>query len=682
MRLIIVESPTKAKTFNKFVNPKEYLVVSSMGHIRDLPAKKMGIDLEHGFKPEYELMPNKKTLLAEIVREAKKAKEIVLATDPDREGEAIAEHIKTILSEKIKKAKFSRIVFHEITQEALEEALKKTSEVNKNLFDAQQARRVLDRLFGYKLSPYLWKRFAKRWLSAGRVQSVALRFIVEREKERAKFLAERSYPIKGQFQNVKELPLAKLVKLKGKSYFQSKSITLFDGKYEYQVTILKKPAELETEKKRLMAEAYVISRIEESLTTRQPPPPFTTSALQQYASSYLGYSAKRTMRLAQSLYELGLITYHRTDSNNLADKFINDARVFIKKEYGPDYVSETIRRYKTKSKLAQEAHEAIRPTNLAIKSSNPEITKLNHDQVRLYQQIYNRALSTQMREAKLKNQKVVIESVKLDQFTINSQEVVFPGYLVLYDSPKDELKLQTDLKEGSPVKLTELLSEDKETQPPPYYNEASLIKTLESRGIGRPSTYAPIVSLIQERQYVEKKGRDLVPTQLGISISDLLTSKFDTLLQPVFTAKLEDELDAIALGESKWSLVVANYYQPFSAQLEKAYLETDKIKIEEKTDKKCPDCGKSLIIKISRFGKFYACSGFPDCKYTENFLQTVAQNCPKCNEGQVVVRFSKKKRRFYACSRYPKCDFTSLWLPRASQSQTDNQENQAQSSQE
>jgi DNA topoisomerase-1 len=649
-----------------------------MGHVRDLPAKKMGIDLENNFKPEYELMFNKKTLLAEIVRQAKKASEVVLATDPDREGEAIAEHIKIILSQKIKKVKFSRIVFHEITQEALEEALKEPSTVNKNLFDAQQARRILDRLFGYKLSPYLWKRFAKRWLSAGRVQSVALRFIVEREKERSKFLKERSYPIKGQFQAVKKLPIAKLVKLKGKSYFQTKSIVLFDGKYDYQVTILKNLKQLEVEKKRLLAEVYTISRIEESLTTRQPPPPFTTSALQQYASSYLGYSAKRTMRLAQSLYELGLITYHRTDSNNLADKFINEARSYIKKEYGSDYVSQSVRRYKTKSKLAQEAHEAIRPTNLTVKSTNSEVAKLNHDQIKLYQQIYNRALSTQMSEAKLKNQKVVIESNCLDQFTISSQEVVFPGYLVLYDLPKDELKLQTELKQGSLVKLTELLTEDKETQPPPYYNEASLIKTLESRGIGRPSTYAPIVSLIQERQYVDKKGRDLIPTQLGISISDLLTQKFDTLLQPVFTAKLEDELDSIALGESQWAGVVKNYYQPFSLQLEKAYLETEKIKIEEKTDKKCPDCGKDLVIKISRFGKFYACSGFPECKYTENFLQLMAVNCPKCNKGQVVMRFSKKKRRFYACSRYPECDFTSLWLPRSSQSQPDHQENQTQ----
>jgi len=673
MKLIIVESPTKARTFNKFVDPKDYLIVSSMGHIRDLPAKKMGIDLEHNFEPEYELMPSKKKLITEIVREARKATEVVLATDPDREGEAIAEHIKQILSEKIKKVRFSRIVFHEITQEALELALKKPSEVNRDLFDAQQARRILDRLFGYKLSPYLWKRFAKRWLSAGRVQSVALRFIVEREKERAKFLSEHSYPIKGQFRSTKKLPIAKLLKLKGKPYYQTRTILLFDGKYEYQITILKKLSELEGEKERLLKESYRISLIEESLTTRQPPPPFTTSALQQYASSYLGYSAKRTMRLAQSLYELGLITYHRTDSNYLADKFILEAQKFIKKEYGLDYLSKSVRRYKTKSKLAQEAHEAIRPTSLIVKPTSAEVIKLNHDQVKLYQQIYNRALATQMSEARLKNQKIVIESLKLDQFVISGQEIVFSGYLILYEKSKDELQLQTDLKEGSLLKLTELLTEERETQPPPYYNEASLIKTLEGRGIGRPSTYAPIVSLIQERQYVDKKGRDLIPTQLGVSISDLLTAKFDSLLQPVFTAKLEDELDAIALGKSKWAAVVKEYYSPFSAQLEEAYLETEKIKIEEKTDKKCPKCGKSLVIKISRFGKFYACSGFPDCKYTENFLQTVDQLCPKCHEGQIVVRFSKKKRRFYACSRYPKCDFTSLWLPRpSSQGQTEN----------
>ena len=679
MKLVIVESPTKAKTFNRFIDEHEYKVVSSMGHIRDLPQKKLGIDLEKRYEPEYEVMSSKKALITAMVKDARKAKEIILATDPDREGEAIAYHIKKILMDKVKKLQFSRIVFHEITKDALLDALKEAKDIDLKLFDAQQARRILDRLFGYKLSPYLWKRFAKRWLSAGRVQSVALRFTVEREKERSAFKQTRIYHLRGDFSKKgKSFPVAKLMKLKGKNYYQNQTVTLFDGKYEYQTTLIIKPDKLKKEEKRLLSEKYQIGKVEETLTTRQPPPPFTTSTLQQYASSYLGYSAKRTMRIAQSLYEEGLITYHRTDSNNLSEKFLKQARIFIEEKYGVSFLSGQIRRYKTKSKLAQEAHEAIRPTNLKVYENGSQIDKLQANQAKLYLTIYRRTLATQMQEAKLKNQRILIDSQLLDQFSITNQKIVSPGFLVLYENKNLDSAIIANLESGDEVKLKKLETEEKETQPPPYYNEASLIKTLEAKGIGRPSTYAPIVSLIQERQYVEKRGRDLIPTALGMTTSNLLTRKFDTLMDPLFTAKMEDELDLIAMGERKWQGIVGDFYEPFSKQLELAYKETDKIKVEEKTDKKCPKCHKPLVIKISRFGKFYACSGFPDCKYTESFFESLALKCPKCEKGQVVVRFSKKKRRFYACSRYPSCDFTSLWLPKASQGKTNGEEDQTQ----
>ncbi|OGK75804.1 DNA topoisomerase I [Candidatus Roizmanbacteria bacterium RIFOXYC2_FULL_41_10] len=677
MKLIIVESPTKAKTFNRLVDKKQYLIVSSMGHVRDLPKSKLGIDLEANFEPSYEPLKNKDKTIKEIVTAAKSADQIILATDPDREGEAIAYHIREILQKKIKKPQFSRIVFHEITKEALLKALSQSKNIDINLFEAQQARRILDRLFGYKLSPYLWKRFAKRWLSAGRVQSVALRFLVEREKEREAFKKKPIFLIRGLFCHQRDLPLAKLVKLKEQTYFQTQSVALFDGKYDYQTTLITTLSERKKQEARLLKETYLVDKIEESFSTRVPPPPFTTSTLQQYGSSYLGYSAKRTMSLAQQLYEHGLITYHRTDSNHMSEEFLNKCRSFIQKKYGLEYLEPKIRHYQTKSKLAQEAHEAIRPTKISNDDQSSAISKLRADQLKLYVTIYNRALSTQMTPAKFKNQKIVIESSSKDQLIINNQEVFFPGYLVLNKSLKKEGTLISDLKPQTKVKLKKLEIEEKETQSPPRYNEASLIKTLEAKGIGRPSTYAPIVSLIQERQYVEKQGRDLVPSTLGTKITNLLTDKFVNLLLPTFTAQMEDELDLIALGKKKWSQIVKIYFEPFNKQLEKAYDDVSKIKVEEKTGKKCPQCGHELVIKISRFGKFYACSGFPDCRYTENFLQTMNVNCPKCTVGEVVVRFSKKKKRFYACSRYPKCDFTSLWLPKVSKDETENQKKDA-----
>jgi len=672
MNLIIVESPTKAKTFSKYVNPKEYQIISSMGHIRDLPVKKLGVIIEKNFEPEYEIITGKEKVVKPIVDLAKKAETIILATDLDREGEAIAFHLHYILLKKIGKKienKFKRIVFHEITKEALEEALKETRTLNEPLFDAQQARRILDRIVGYKLSPYLWKTFSKSWLSAGRVQSVALRFIVEREKERLAFTKSKFFVIEGLFKHSSQELEAKLLLLKKEKLIFSKEIQLFDGKYEYQQSIITSAESAKTEVARLQKETYIIDSVEEKVAKRSPPPPFTTSTLQQYASNTYSFTAKRTMRIAQSLYELGLITYHRTDSFNVSEKFVNEVRKYIKAEYGQEYLSPQARVYKTKSKSAQEAHEAIRPTNPAKKVADLEKEGLTAEQQKLYEAIYRRSLACQMADAEIIKQKILIVSKVADTFRTENEQIKFPGFLSLYEKTAGA-GLMKGLVAKTEVKVKVINSLEKETQLPPRYSEASLIKTLEARGIGRPSTYAPIISLIQERQYVNREGRELFPSELGTSISNVLSDKFNTILDVSFTAKMEDELDEISLGNRKWQDVVKSYYDPLAAQLETAYKGIQKVKVEELTNEKCPECQYPLAIKMSRFGKFYACTNFPKCKYTKSFLQPTDVVCPKCGKGQVVVRFSRQKRRFYACDQYPECDFTSLWLPKSTTKET------------
>jgi DNA topoisomerase I len=371
------------------------------------------------------------------------------------------------------------------------------------------------------------------------------------------------------------------------------------------------------------------------------------------------------MRIAQSLYEHGFITYHRTDSYNLSDKFINDCRSRIVKKYGKEYLSSTKRIFKQKSKLAQEAHEAIRPTDITKDSGSNSITKLRSDEQKIYALIYNRALATQMKEAHLINQKIIIKSGSNDKFSTDFQEIKFYGYLILEKEHLNKDKsLVKNLKEDTDMQMKNLNVENKETLPPPRYSEASLIKTLEKQGIGRPSTYAPIISLIQERYYVSKEGRELIPTDLGSTVSDLLVANFKQIFDINFTAQMENDLDGIAIGKREWKKIVKDFYKPFKKNLDEAYKETEKIKVEEKTDKKCPKCKSDLVIKLSRFGKFYACSAFPNCRYTENYLEKIGTTCPKCGKGNVIVRFSRKKRKFYACDTYPKCDYTSLWPPK------------------
>ncbi len=663
MKLIIVESPTKAKTFSKYLDSKDYQIEATMGHIRDLPEKKTGIDEEHNFKPDYVLSEKKQKTIDIIVKAAKRADTIILATDADREGEAISYHIAFILGhikEKWPKATVSegnvkRIVFHEITKSAILEALKTPGKLNLNLVDAQQARRILDRLVGYKLSPLLWGKIGKRWLSAGRVQTVALRFIVEREAEIKAFKSMSFYRGLGLFADEHKIQVeAKLVAQDSESYEKKTTIKLFDGDYTYGQTRIDKALSQKIEQE-LKADSFSVTDIEERVYKRTPPPPFTTSTLQQQAASKLGYSSKNTMRLAQQLYERGLITYHRTDSIIMSEKFLSKCPDYIKKAYGDEYLVESARRYSGKSKLAQEAHEAIRPTHL--KSSIEIKGKLTTQHQKLYELIFNRAIATQMKEAIMKSVKLKIESGKKYQFESGFEETMFDGYLVLYN-PKKKPPVP-DIKKGSKLDLATINFEEAATEPPPRYNEGSLIRTLERAGIGRPSTYAPTISTIQERQYVEKIEARFHPTILGIAVCDYLVSEFDKLFEIDFTAKLEDDLDNIAHGKEDMVAVIRGVYDPMMKTLEKAKTKKGHINVQETLDEKCPESGHPLLMRFSRHGKFIGCSGWPDCKYTRSFVEKVGKQCPKCKVGEVIVKLTKRRRKFFGCSRYPECDFAA-----------------------
>lgn len=666
MNLIIVESPTKANTFNRVLNSKDYYVFATMGHIRDLPKSKTGIDFKN-FAPNYLLIKNKSKVIAELKDLKKKADTVILATDPDREGESIAYHTAYILGFvtenwpdfKLKhQDKLKRIVFHEITKKALENALKNPESLRSDLIKAQQARRILDRIVGYELSPLLWTKMGKNWLSAGRVQTVALRLIVEREKEIRKFTAEEYFQIYGNFKKDVEIK-AKLVEKDDKNIEITSKINLFDDCYQFTKTWINQDNYQQIISD-LTEDKYQITEIKESITTRTPPPPYTTSLLQQEAFNRFGFSSKMTMKLAQDLYERGLITYHRTDSYNMSADFIPKVKDFIVKNFGANYAVGEPRFYKTKSKSAQEAHEAIRPTNLDKTAESEGLTR-NHQ--KLYEAILNRAVATQMTEAKIKQIKVDIKGQKNYLFESDYQQVVFDGFLKLVN-PKfvSENSKDVTLKEKDYLDLINFESVASNTKPPPRYNEASLIKSLEERGIGRPSTYAPIISLIQDKFYIEKENRYFIPTTLGESISDYLSSTFPQLFDLNFTAKMEDNLDSVARGEENLVQVLRDFYNPFKIELDKTERNTQKIDIEEKVDEKCPQCSSNLIVRYSRYGKFLGCGSFPKCKFTKPFSQFVAnKNCPKCN-GRIVIRHTKRRKRFYGCENYPKCDFSSWKL--------------------
>ena len=643
MDLIIVESPTKAKTITKFLGPK-YRVLSSYGHIRDLPKSELGVDVDHNFEPKYIIPTKAKKTASMLKKEAKEAKTIILATDEDREGEAIAFHLAEILN--LDNKEQQRIVFHEITKQAIENALKNPRDINKNLVNAQQARRILDRLVGYKLSPFLWKKIVKG-LSAGRVQSVAVRFIVEREQEIKAFKPQEYYTIEAELQpretNAKTKFLSLLVKKDDKTIPKLGINT----KKEADGII-----------KNLDNAEYKVANIDKKESKRNPFPPFTTSTLQQEASKRLRWPAKFTMSVAQKLYEKGHITYHRTDSLNLSEISLAEAQKFIEKKFGKNYFPGFARKYKTKSKGAQEAHEAIRPT---YPNKEPDTLKLDDKQYRLYDLIWRRFIASQMSQA-------IFDSTSIDIFAKNyifrttGQTLKFDGFLKVYPMKYEEAELPI-LEKDEILELIKLLSHQHFTQPPSRYTEAGLIKILEENGIGRPSTYAPTISTIQARNYVQKnEDKRFEPTEIGIAVNDLLVKHFPKIVDIKFTAIMEEDFDKIAEGETEWTQVIKNFYTPFAENLANKEQEVPKQKIaEQKTDKICPKCGAPLLIKLGRFGKFYACSAFPECKHTAALERpSLGVKCPKCEDGELVEKRTRKGKIFYACNQYPKCDF-ALW---------------------
>jgi DNA topoisomerase-1 len=697
MNLIIVESPTKASTISKFLG-KDYKVESSYGHIRDLPKSKLGIDIENNFEPQYVIPLKAKKRVNFLKKEAQNVEKIILATDEDREGEAIAWHLtqaldlgnlkfkiqnskqnsKQIPNSKFQIPKVERIVFHEITKSAIEEALKNPRGININLVNAQQARRVLDRLVGYKLSPFLWAKIMKR-LSAGRVQSVALRLIVEREEEIRNFKPEEYWTI-----------VASLLKIKNQKS-KIKNIEAYLYKINDEVVSklgIKSKEEADKIVEDLKKCDYRVLKIEKKELKRNPLPPFTTSTLQQEASKKLHYSAKQTMRLAQNLYENGLITYHRTDSLNLSQESLTAAKKWIEKNLGKEYAIQAPRIFKTRSRLAQEAHEAIRPTNPELIPAKIKATLFQEK--KLYELIWRRFIASQLPQARFDFTAIEIKAENSKSKTLNSKQIAnskfqtsntyilktsgsimkFDGFLKIWPIQFEEAELPA-LEENEELKLKEIKPEQHFTEPPPRYNEASLIKVLEKYGIGRPSTYAPIISVIQERNYVYKnEQRRFQPTEIGELVNKILVEHFPQIVDIQFTAQMEEKLDEIAQGKEKWQKVIENFYQPFAENLEKKYQEVKKQKpIEEKTDEVCENCGKSMVIKYGKFGKFLACSGFPECRHTKQITTIMTDDkgekikCPKCQKGEIVRRKTKKGRFFYGCSRYPDCDYASWTKP-------------------
>lgn len=674
MSLIIVESPTKARTFNAILKGQDYYVFATMGHIRDLPSNKLSVDYEKRFKPDYKIIKAKEKVVEELKELAEKNREIIFATDPDREGESISYHAAYVLGLITEKwpemsvkpgITIKRIVFHEITPQALEEALKNPEDLRLDLIKAQQARRILDRIVGYELSPLLWKKMGKYWLSAGRVQTVALRLIVEREKEIVKFKPEEYYQIVGTFGEKNELK-ARLVKKNGLSYEQKFSLKLFANTYTYTKTTIGKN-DLPRLVPDLKGDTYTVADLTETIQSRFPPPPFTTSLLQQEGFQRHGFSSKMSMRLAQDLYERGFITYHRTDSFNLSTQFVFRAKEYIEDTFGEDYSLAKPRGFKTKSKMAQEAHEAIRPTKLEREPEDLVLDKkITSAHKKLYKLIFERAVATQMREAQIRAIKLTIQGKKGYEFQADMQNVVFEGFLRLLNPEfTAKNKAHAPFKKNDAVRLADVEELESLTKPPPRYNEASLIKMLEEKGIGRPSTYAPIISLIQEKNYVEKENRYLKPTLLGQSISDYLAEAFPDLFDLNFTAGMEEKLDEVAQGKEQFVELLSTFNAPFQKELVTQKKDKTFIDVQETVSETCPKCGSPLVIRYSRFGKFLACSNYPKCKFTKPYLQVVPDKfCPK-DGGKIVIRYTKSKRKFYGCMNYPKCDFSSWKLPDA-----------------
>jgi DNA topoisomerase I len=698
--LIIVESPSKAKTINKYLG-KQFAVEASVGHIKNLPSKEIGVDVENGFEPKYVTIRGKAQIIKDLQKKAAAADAVYIATDPDREGEAIAHHIAVELEKQLKGKNLYRVLFNEITKAGIAEAMSHPRRIDERMVQAQQARRVMDRLVGYKVSPFLWKTIFKG-LSAGRVQSVALRLICEREEEIAKFIVEEYWTITGEFKKPNDGSLhAKLVKVEGKT------------------PIIPDEASARSLLERLQRESYAIADVQSRELQRSPSPPFITSSLQQEASNRLRFSAKRTMMVAQQLYEgvelgpegaVGLITYMRTDSTRISGEALNSVRDFILEQYGKDFLPDTPRSFKVKSG-AQDAHEAIRPTSLEY---TPQRLRqfLSQEQYALYELIWKRFVASQMAAAKMLQTTVLVEGGPF-QFKGVGSIYTFRGFLQLYDDYAGENGLEVDEEEtlipeglaaNDALVVQRLDPHQHFTKPPPRYSESSLVRELEANGVGRPSTYALIVSTIQDRGYVEQKNRRLHATTLGMDVSKLLTKHFDSLFNVAFTSRMEEELDTIATGEAPYLKVMNDFYGPFMELLDS--VSPEDARLQEETDElcekcnspmirrwgrngkflacsgypecknakplpedaekmkineDCPTCGGELVLKQSRYGKFIGCRSYPDCKYTRPI--TLGFACPKCKTGEVVERTTKTKRTFYGCTRYPDCDFTSWDRP-------------------
>jgi DNA topoisomerase-1 len=657
MNLVIVESPAKGRTIHQFLGP-EYKVLSSYGHVRDLPKSKLGINVENNFEPEYIIVPKTKKIIQQLKKEAQGAKSVILATDEDREGEAIAWHLTQILNLN-GKLPYQRIVFHEITKRAIEKALKNPRKIDMNLVDAQQARRILDRIVGYKLSPFLWEKVA-RGLSAGRVQSVAVRLVVEREREIENFVPQEYWTIVALLKKTEGGPLSTLQRT-GLCQLEALLVKK-DGKMIPKLGI-KNKKEAEKIIKDLKGAEYKVINVEKKTTKRNPLPPFTTSTLQQEAWQKFRFPAKFAMRIAQQLYEGGLTTYHRTDSLNLSDLSLFAAKKFIIGNYGQKYWAGFQRKYKAKGRV-QEAHEAIRPT---FPDRTPEKlkirAKLDDAQYRLYDLIWRRFIACQMAQA-IFDQTSVDIAAKNYIFRASGQILKFDGFLKIWPIKYEEAELP-GLKEGEILKLLKLIPSQHFTQPPPRYTEATLIKALESNGIGRPSTYAPIISTIQERNYVGKNGeKRFEPTRIGFLVNDLLVENFSKIVNIDFTAEMEGDLDKIAQAKAKLVPAIRKFYDPFIKNLEKKRKEVARKRlIEGKTDEVCPKCQGNLVIKISKFGEFYACSNYPKCRYIKDIPKSLKIDCPKCKKGEIVERKTRNKKIFYGCSLWPDCDFASWEKP-------------------
>ncbi|MCY7508365.1 type I DNA topoisomerase [Bacillus safensis] len=651
--LVIVESPAKAKTIERYLG-KKYKVKASMGHVRDLPKSQLGVDTEHDFEPRYITIRGKGPVLKELKTAAKKAKKVYLAADPDREGEAIAWHLAHSLD--LDLSSDCRVVFNEITKDAIKDSFKHPRMINMDLVDAQQARRILDRLVGYKISPILWKK-VKKGLSAGRVQSVALRLIIDRENEINEFKPEEYWTIDGTF-------------LKGKESFEASFFGLNGKKHP-----LKTKEDVKEILSKLKGSKFSVEKVTKKERKRNPAVPFTTSTLQQEAARKLNFRAKKTMMIAQQLYEgidlgkegtVGLITYMRTDSTRISNTAIEEVSAFIDQTYGKNFLNTTKRTAK-KNENAQDAHEAIRPTSTLRKPADVKHV-LSRDQLRLYKLIWERFVASQMAPAVLDTMSVDLDHNGLT-FRANGSKVKFPGFMKVYVEGKDDQleekdKMLPDLKEGDTVLSKDIEPEQHFTQPPPRYTEARLVKTLEELGIGRPSTYAPTLDTIQKRGYVALDNKRFTPTELGEIVLNLIIEFFPEIINVEFTAKMEKELDSVEEGTIEWVRIIDSFYQDFAKRVEKAEAEMQEVEIEpEYAGVDCEECGHPMVYKMGRYGKFMACSNFPDCRNTKPIVKDIGVKCPSCHEGNIVERKSKKRRIFYGCDRFPECEFVSWDKP-------------------